>query len=312
MAEPEINMIMLGPSRVGKSSLLATMYREVNKLQSDFEISPVGETHDRLDEAYHNLRRVIDQPVFAPVEDLLKGTTDFIEHRFQVKFRQAKEFDLVFHDFRGGAMMQSGRDMEILRKKVARSHVIFNVLDAVSLMEVDPILSDERNGHDRVRQLLTDALKPGEKYMIVFALVKCETYLKTARSRTRLIDRFEERHAPVLRLIDRLVMSGTEVVGLLIPTITLGCVEFKEIDSQGNYVFERNHKDFEPRDVDQPLRYGLSFALNHVDENRWIFEHIWRHITGTGPAFGQALRNFRKQAKKDYKVYGNEKLLEGT
>ena len=38
----------------------------------------------------------------------------------------------------------------------------------------------------------------------------------------------------------------------------LGCVEFKEIDSSGNYVFERNQKDFEPREVDQPLRSLLT------------------------------------------------------
>ncbi|MCZ2340828.1 MAG: hypothetical protein LC104_03420 [Bacteroidales bacterium] len=309
MAARAVNMIMLGPSRVGKSSLLATMYREIGKMKAGFDLMPVDETQDRLDEAYFNLNKVMEQQVFAPVEDLLKGTMDFIEHRFEVKFHQTKEFDLVFHDFRGGAMMRSGPDQDTLREKVARSHVIFNVLDAVSLMEVDAIKGDQRNGHDRVRQLLDKALKPGEKYLIIFVLVKCETYVKTASNRERLVNRFEERHAAVLRLIENLNQTHKNVVGLLVPAITLGCVEFKEIDSSDNYVFERNHRDFEPREVDQPLRYALSFALNHVNENRWIGERIWRYLSGQGRAFDQALKDFYSHRNSSYKTYGNPDLL---
>src|SRR5947209_15616775 len=97
MADRVINMIMLGPSRVGKSSLLATMYREIGKMRTGFDLTPVDETHDRLDEAYHNLSRVTEQLVFAPVGDLLKGNVGFVEHRFEVAFQGTKEFDLVFH-----------------------------------------------------------------------------------------------------------------------------------------------------------------------------------------------------------------------
>ena len=310
MANKVINMIMLGPGRVGKSSLLATMYREIGKMRTGFDLTPVDETQDLLDKAYHNLNRVMEQRVFAPVEDLLKGTMGFVEHRFEVAFKGTKEFDLVFHDFRGGAMMRSGEDLNALREKVAHSHVIFNVLDAVSLMEVDAVTGDERNGHDRIRTLLTSTLRAGEKYLIVFVLVKCETYVKTASGRERLINRFEERHGSVLRLIERLNATNKNVAALLIPAITLGCVEFKEIDQDGNYVFERNHRDFEPREVDQPLRYALSFAINHVNENRWWWRRLWRYLTGHSMAFNQALRDFCRQRNGNYKRYGNDTLLE--
>jgi hypothetical protein len=303
-------MIMLGPSRVGKSSLLATMYREIGRMKTGFDLTPVDETEDRLDEAYHNLSRVIEQRVFAPVEDLVKGTVDFIEHHFEVAFKGTKEFDLVFHDFRGGAMMRSGSDLDTLREKVTRSHVIFNVLDSVALMEVDAIKGDRFNGHDRVCNLMTRTLQPGEQYLILFVLVKCETYVKTASGRERLLDRFEERHGAVLRLIERLNKTNRNVAALLIPAITLGCVEFKEIDQDGSFIFERNHKDFEPREVDQPLRYALSFALNHVNENRRWWESLWRHLTGHSKAFGQALLDFYSQRNDNYKKYGNEALLE--
>jgi len=309
MSTREIHMTMLGPSRVGKSSLLATIYRHINNMGANFHLKPNDETHDRLDAAYHDLGKVIEQPSFTFVEKLLEGTAGFIEYRLEVFFRQTHEFDLIFHDFRGEAMMESGSDLVTLRKKIARSHVIFNVLDAVSLMEVGPILGDERNGHERAKTILHKALQPNEKYLLLFVLVKCESYVKTASSREQLIKRFEERHAPVLRLIDELNQTNKNVVGVLIPVITLGCVKFKKIDSEGNYVFVRTPGDFAPREVDQPLRYALAFALHHVDQNRGFWEYFWRLLTGEKALFRQALINFYSQRKTGYKIYGNPDLL---
>ena len=311
MADKVINMVMLGPSRVGKSSLLATMSREISKLKSGFELIPMDETNDRLDEAFHNLSRVMNQEVFAPVGVHLKGTMEFIELRFEVSFKGKKEFDLVFQDFRGGAMMHSGNDLNTLRENVARSHVIFNVLDAVALMELDVIDGDKLNGHDRVKILLTKALKAGEKYLIVFVLVKCETYVKTASGRESLVKRFEERHGSVLQLIQKLNETNKNVVALLVPAITLGCVEFQEIDRGGNFIFVRiPHKEFKPEHVDQPLRYALSFALNHVNVNRGWWESFINWFTGKGKEFDQALKDFYRQRDGSYRKYGNEALLE--
>jgi hypothetical protein len=206
-------------------------------------------------------------------------------------------------------MMESGNDYNTLSEKVKRSHVIFNVLDAVSLMELNATMCEQRNGHERVRQLLEQAFQPGQKYLINFVLVKCESYIKTASGREQLIKRFEKRHDSVLRLIEK---NQSNVVGLLFPVTTLGCVEFKEIDSNGNYIFERNRKKFEPRDVDQPLRYALGFALKHVDENRWFGERILGRLSGRRDRFAQALEDFYRDRKEPSRIYGNKKLLEVT
>ena len=122
-------------------------------------------------------------------------------------------------------------------------------------------------------------------------------------------DQVQRREELLRRLIEKLNQTHKNVVGLLVPAITLGCVEFKEIDPEGNYVFERNHRDFEPREVDQPLRYALSFALNHVNNNRWWWESLVRVLTGRGKAFGQALKDFYSQRNGSYKTYGNPELL---
>ena len=312
-----INMIMLGPSRVGKTSLLATMYKQFAQLGVSFDFLAVGDTSDQLNDAHQKLEAVTKTSRFTVVEGLLQGTQGFNEHGFKVCFHQRKEFDLIFHDYRGGVLMKAGSDKELeakqahdtLRSLVSNSHVIFNVLDAAVLMEAGPTESDTLNSHTRIYELLHDTLQAGEKYLIVFVLVKCETYVKTASSRERLVNRFEERHAAVLRLIEKLNQNHKNVVGLLIPARTMGCVEFKEIDDRGNYVFERKGEHFKPEEVDQPLRYALSFALNHVNENRWFGERVLRRLAGRGPKFDQALKEFCNGRKSTYKMYGNKDLL---
>jgi hypothetical protein len=124
-----------------------------------------------------------------------------------------------------------------------------------------------------------------------------------------MIARFEERHRAVLELIDRRSQSNVKVAGLLIPVITLGCVEFKEIDN-GNFVFERTNQAFQPREVDQPLRYALSFALKHVGENRTLWQKISNYWTGRDKEFTQTFTAFCKDRKAHYKKYGDQALLE--
>jgi hypothetical protein len=64
--------------------------------------------------------------------------------------------------------------------------------------------------------------------------------------------------------------------------------------------------------VDKPLRYALSFALTHVNENRSWWESLWRYLTGHSRTFGQALTDFKSfysQRNGEYTKYGNEALL---
>jgi hypothetical protein len=302
------HMVTLGPSRVGKSSLLATMCHEIGKMTTTgFQIIPIGETKARLDEAYQKISGVDKILVFEPVAGLMGGTADFLEYHFEVHFMEEKEFDLFLHDFRGGALTEGGRELARLQNIVSHARILINVLDAAALMEVDASTSNRLNGHDQVCHLLRQTLQAGEKYLILFVLVKCESYLKTERRRKELTARFEERHQAVLQLINQLNDIKKSIVALLIPAQTMGCVEFQEIRRDGKFIFVRTQEKFKPCDVDQPLRYALAFALKHVDEHRqW-----WERLRFTRrKAFWEALRNFCSQRKSDYKKYGNEALLE--
>ena len=186
-------------------------------------------------------------------------------------------------------MMENGNGLKELRQRISWSHVIFNVLDSVAMMECDVPRDEILNGHDRCVTQLDKSMANGEKYLIVFVLVKCEKYMKKATDRNKLLSRFEDRHKAVLKLIEKRNQPSNKIASVLIPVKTLGCVEFARLDEDGQFVFVRKGDSFQPEDVDQPLRYALSFALNHVDSNRTMFENIVNWFTGYGERFTAAV-----------------------
>lgn len=305
----QMNMVMLGPSRVGKTSLLATMCREIDKIDDSISISPDPDTRSRLDEAYWKLSEVNNQSVWCAIINFLEGNQGFIQHKFEVKYQRQKEFDLVFHDFRGGAVKESGSEQDKLAEIIGKSRVIFNVIDATALMELNEAKNDKINYPYGIKQLLENSLKANEKYVLIFALTKCESYINTNKQE-QLIKRFEDRYSTIINLIKQLNGKGDYVAGIVMPVQTMGNVEFKEIQND-NFIFVRNHNEFKPIDVDQPLRYALAFAMKHVNENKWIYENLFDYFTGRNQAFQKAYVGFcsKRDTSGKFKLYGSEQLL---
>jgi GTPase SAR1 family protein len=307
---------MLGPSGVGKTSVLATMNNELARISdpSSFDLRPTGATSNRLRKAFVELRGIKKLHAHVPIPATLEHTEGPVEHSFEVLFGDRKELDLVFWDTRGATMFDVGELGNELKTTLSGSCVIFNVLDAAVLMEGDACLSEEYNGHQRIRELLLD-LNGDSDRLVVFVLTKCERWLRAPESLNetnvaKLIERFEQLHKPVLNLIQK----RENMAGVVIPVQTLGCVEFSRTQrnqktNQQEFIFVRTpDADFAPRDVDQPLRYALAFALfkNHVGRGWWDWIFDW--LLGRDAQFIDSLRSFAKKRRK-YKRYGNKSLF---
>ncbi len=64
--QKNIVMTMLGPEAVGKTTLLATMYNELAKIETTehgFHFAAVNDTGVDLETAYHKLSQIIEEPV---------------------------------------------------------------------------------------------------------------------------------------------------------------------------------------------------------------------------------------------------------
>lgn len=318
----EISVMLLGPSGVGKTTLLATMYKELGRTAyhneqesehiksiSNFDITAHQNTGNALDNDYEKLKTILKQPSFTPLNSPLRGTQGIIEHKFKMSFGQQKLFDLVFYDIKGGLLHadDSDSDFRTFKKKLTQSYIIINVIDGAALMNSftkhRETLHDDVNKPTKVRDLLKPVLDSGRPCIVLFVVNKCETWFKEAQ---KLRDSFEERHREVINLIE----TRNKVAGMYIPVKTLGCVQFSRFegeDDKEQMVFVRNYElDFKPEDVDQPLRHALSFALSHYHQNRNVLAKMFGNLSGKNTVFRKSLTAFLGKCKA-YKTYRRKK-----
>ncbi|MCY2987894.1 MAG: hypothetical protein NTY19_08545 [Planctomycetota bacterium] len=313
---PEFEVLMLGPSNVGKTSLLATMNHELARASRlGFRLHPTDDEGGDLAlvKSFNALAEVVRLKDYSQVPGLLRGDMTFSKYRFELLREGNVKCNLVFWDCRGGTVYDSGAEGAELKQRIADAHIIFNVVDATVLMEGDEFLSDEYNGHTRIANLLQD-LDGDQGRLVVFVLTKCERWWKrgknpsASREGRKLIRRFEDRHLAVLNVIEE-----GNFLGMLMPVATLGCVEFSrvELDAEGKqrFVFVKKPRaDFCPWDVDQPLRCAMAFALAEAKRGNGFVRRLWEVVFGDG-GFGEALTRFTKGVRPARR-YGDESLLE--
>jgi len=298
-------MMMLGPDAVGKTTLLATMYHEFYN-QSDFELTTSEDTHQNLQEAYQKLSSIITQPTFTPTGQLLKGTAGIVEHRFEIQFLGKTELELVFYDIAGGVIRaeNNNRDYKEFKHKLEEATVILIVIEAPALIEGNV----QSNNPLPVYERLLPAVIDKRNHLILFVITKCETWLKKESLKKQLQMAFERQYKKLLQWIADI----DNIVGVLIPVKTLGCVEFTHIDSQDNEVIfvRKPNLPFKPENTDQPLRYALAFALSQHDQNRLPWNKFARWISKRELVFQKALIEFADARNRHFKIYGNPSLIE--
>ncbi len=311
----DITMMMLGPRAVGKTTMLALMYKGLGgvNLNTHFEFETEYETVQELNEAYLKLTEVLEQPVFTKHERLLRGDVGLIERKFAVNFKGKKKFGFVFCDHAGGLLTDKGTPgLEEFRQRLQRAIVVVNALDGAALVEGSKLFSDSVNRPMLIRELLQKALDDKQEHLVLFVITKCETWLKDPDGRVKMEKAFEERYAEVINVITN--NHRNNVVGVLMPVQTLGCVEFSKVSHYGKTDEEiefirKPNRPFQPEGVEQPLRYALAFALAQYAKNSLWIRIIWEKIFGRDIEFRNALQQFANQRDKSYKMYGNVSLI---
>lgn len=313
----KITMTMLGPEAVGKTTLLATMYKQLVTINETFEhgfdLAPAGNTGADLGEALIKLRQVIEQPLFTSLKPLLPGTAGIIERQFEISFQAKKEMELSFYDLAGGLLLakeNENQDVKDFNDILNQAAVIINVIDGAALVEGTPLMSDSINQPIRTRDFLRTALNNQQKHLILFVITKCETWLKTEEGKEKLQQAFESRHKAVINLIK----GQQNTVGVFMPVKTLGCVEFSRIEGRGEeetiFFSRKPGLNFSPDKVDQPLYYALTFALSQHNENRSGWSKFTRWLSNKDIAFQQSLGKFAEGRDRSFEIYGERSLID--
>ncbi|WP_294447288.1 hypothetical protein [uncultured Mailhella sp.] len=237
---PCYNIGFFGPSRIGKTTLAASMVEEFKQFSSRInssylKLSALDDiTMTKISGRINDLKAGIEKGTFKT--GTLEGTSDHeeLKLRFEEGARKSFKQDFILHDFPGG-WINDPQKIEQLNLK--DWDVIILPIDSVVIME-SVELEHKRAARndlciDQVENFMRDWVKTRTNLpsLCILAPIKCETYFSTPKVSSMLADKSQllfnkitnEYYKDVLSIIQ----SSSSVECLYMPVNTIGCCYLK-------------------------------------------------------------------------------------
>lgn len=257
--ENDLEVIVFGADAVGKTSLLSSMFMQMESQgvtsSNIMAFTPVDHKEFLiLIDKWSSLHKKIQNDEFTSGSVIpYDGTTSFIEHNFEFTTTGYRKV-IKFIDAKSRIAENLNSN---LISRIKNSFALLCVVDAAILMECDDIVNEQWNCPMTIKRILMKILDDGDKKQPIscmFILTKCEKYMRTPEDRDRLSERFEQVFGSVLNYA-----ADKRFPLFYIPVQTMGCVEFSRIDPiTKQMVFKTVNRELQPVDVIFPMIYALS------------------------------------------------------
>jgi len=309
----ELQITMLGPSGVGKTTLLTAMYEqfESNVGSVDLQLTPDEDSSTILQDTLIDLKSLLDsfeakggvlntEPPAGP--DSLRFFTFGLG-----KKGKKPSLTLKFRDYPGiyHTKKATTDEKKFLRDLIVESHVILIAIDSPSLMEQNGRYHEKINRPQQIKDLFKNAYSTSdgnEPKMIIFAPIKCEKYLKKKLD-GELEDAVKQGYHDLFEYFRTDSLSNC-ISCVLTPVQTVGNVVLSRIEADENGVphfsFRKTRHDakYAPKDSEQPLRYLLRFLLRiHLDSRKWGKFNFVRDWLGIDRHLKTAVDEFSRGCK---------------
>ena len=266
---PTLKITMLGPTAVGKTSLLAAMYDRFENSSKNLQLKP-------QDQTYNNLRRRLDELKKDLVGDSIKvrgGVASDNQPRSYIfdfgETGASPALSLHFQDY-PGEYINNDKPEQINKVKnfIRESVAIIIPIDAAALIEENGKHHEVEKINNLCKDFCIDLKSPK---LVILAPVKCEKYLDNPRY---LINKVRDGYSTLLNKLsgDKLV---DKVAVVITPVATVGAVVFSRVEYEDNeptFIFRKlNPTDqYEPKYSEQPIRYLLKFLINLHIKNKYV------------------------------------------
>ena len=109
-------VVMIGNTRVGKTSMLAALSNELDEYNTrKVQLKPTTYEFTVLQDRWNEMQeRVESQTPFTTLSEDLGGTLNIVPHKFDFKVDGSKEATVLFTDTRGG--MTGELDEELIKR----------------------------------------------------------------------------------------------------------------------------------------------------------------------------------------------------
>jgi hypothetical protein len=312
---PTTSIIMVGPSGVGKTSLLAAMYEEIDKeleasgCQLDKEPGPTQVAINRRLNELKSLAK--GEGIRIQTGEGIVGDAaqrDYIFH-LKVENDEGINVTLKFTDLPGG-WYTGGEGHKVADELLKSSRVSILAVDATALMEMPDRSAGGLGKHhiainapDYIRDSYRRASLP-EGHIVILALIRAETYVRNGK--TQLLQ--ENTRKAYRELAATLEKKKIPLVGCHVETV--GCLFFNSfLEKDGNvesHFIRDKDIGYRPNRCAIPLRLAageamvgaLDAALLEVVKN----DNFWNWLGGI---FGMetALSRAKKKVEAIYGAY---------
>jgi len=310
--EIEWVVTLLGPTGVGKTSLVSTLYQAIEQFYAGKPVQVVAAdiaTEEALIENNEMMTAELEQGRFEPSSEL--ATTEPVTYKLRIEMvKRPGELDLAltFLDFPGGWINDGNPEhKEAYQQALANSSAVILPIDAVALMETPTDLARWRNKYlqrERIKTFVEHwakhraAAEHKDPALLILAPVKCESYFSDNGGEE---DRSEELRNKVYEVYRDVIDAyrneygrGNEV--LYAPVDTIGCIQLEKVDFP---------------DVDGTTRLADRYRVHGAPQRRIygaepILAHIVKDVLEVGAA-----QNKRKLSLTENVKSGIERDIEG-
>ena len=278
-----MKVTMLGPRGVGKTSVLTSMYNNMNDAINDTHLHIVADagTSDILGEKTRALKNMFfnGNDINDAVQSGIAGDSTVSVFSFDFGLNTEKvNIGLELRDFPGEFIKV---EPETVKSYILESNAIIVAVDTPHMMESDGRYNAGKNFPSRITQLFKETLNSssGEK-LILFVPLKCEKYYYEGRI-DEVTEQIKDTYASLISFLrDRKNENGMKgkFACVVTPILTVGQIVFSgfEADSSGNiqeivlndlpipmkakYRYKVAGARYSPVYCEQPLYYLLSFV----------------------------------------------------
>ncbi|NEP88218.1 MAG: hypothetical protein F6K18_16050 [Okeania sp. SIO2C2] len=306
----ELKITLLGPSAVGKTSLLTSMYEQFKRIsfQANLQLIPEAESHAILKKRLKELKSLTETFKVQPGAGI-PGSSEVRSFIFDLAEQDKKPFlRLNFYDYPGGYISDkaSPNERKFVRELMNDAAAVVIAIDTPALMMSKGKFNEYVNKPKQITAMFKEAYQDiREPRLVIFAPVKCEMEMtKGERAAKQLLERIKKEYADLLNFLSSPPLNSQVAIAIT-PVQTLGCVICTTIEEpRNNYLptfgfrkISRN-AEYNPVDNDQPLRYLLRFLLKmHHEERTPKFLQAVVSWIGLDAHIKNALTQFSKGCK---------------
>lgn len=324
----KLDITILGPSGVGKTTLLTAMYEqfESNIGLTDLQLTPDDESSAILQDRLVELKSMLD--VFEAKDrrgimgtEAPAGPESLRSFVFSIgKKGRTPSLELHFRDYPGGyhAAKATPQEKEFVKSLLENSVAVLIAIDAPALMEQRGKYHERINRPQQIKDLIKQAYQDlNSPRLVIFAPVKCEKYLKNDQSTKDLINNVRQGYASLISYFNSENLSPW-ITNVITPVQTVGSVVFSRLEVDEHHIPHfyfrkvRHDAQYSPQDSEQPLRYLLRFMLKlHYENRNWGVFDFLRDWLSVDEYLKKAIEEFARGCKTTdgFAVLKGEKWL---